>query len=41
MEIAVQMNGQPYGTFPTQFAYWVTDKELQFVEKYYSGKDIG
>ena len=41
LTIEVQMDGQPYGTFPMHFAYLVTDEGLQFVEKYHAGMDIG
>ena len=40
IEIEVQMDGQSYGRFPMQFAYWITDEGLQFVEKYHAGMDI-
>lgn len=36
----VEIDGQRLG-IPTVFAYWVTDKGMEFIRKYCSGEDIG
>ena len=40
IEIDVNMEGIPYGTFPTVFAYWVTPKGVELARKYASGETL-
>ena len=40
VEIDVKMDGRPYRTFPTVFAYWVTPKGIELATKYAAGETL-
>ncbi len=40
VDMVVEHEGQPYGTFPTTFGYWVTEEGMRFVQRYQDGREI-